>query len=49
MTFSPNAGNDAYFVPLLTRIGGEGSTTLDVEAVSPTFAHSTAASATVSW
>ncbi|MDN3358535.1 hypothetical protein, partial [Actinomadura sp. DC4] len=41
--------NDAYFVPLLTRIGGEGSTTLDVEAVSPTFARSTAASATVSW
>ncbi|MFI9597139.1 discoidin domain-containing protein [Nonomuraea sp. NPDC052265] len=41
--------NDAYFVPQLDRVGTETSTTIDVEAVSPEYGRSPAASTTVTW
>jgi endo-beta-N-acetylglucosaminidase D len=41
--------NTAYFAPNLMRGNGERTSTIEVEAVSPEFVRSTAASATVSW
>lgn len=41
--------NDAYFVPQLDRAGTEASTTIEVEAVSPEYGRSSAATASVSW
>lgn len=48
-TFLGATPNDSYFVPKLDRVGTETSTTLDVEAVSPEFGRSPAASTTVTW
>ncbi|MEV7021848.1 discoidin domain-containing protein [Kitasatospora sp. NPDC093558] len=48
-TFLGATPNDAYFVGKLDRAGSEGSTVLDVEAVSTTYGRSTAASTTVTW
>jgi hypothetical protein len=48
-TYLDGTGNDAYFVPRLDRMGGETSTTIDVEAVAPTFARADPASVTVTW
>ncbi|MGA9423355.1 MAG: hypothetical protein WBW61_13420, partial [Rhodanobacteraceae bacterium] len=41
--------NNAYFVANLTRDGNEATSTIDVEAVSPSFVRSAPASAIVTW
>ncbi|MGA8276734.1 MAG: hypothetical protein WB784_00835 [Rhodanobacteraceae bacterium] len=41
--------NNAYFVADLTRDGNEATTTIDVEAVSPSFVRSAPASTIVTW
>jgi endo-beta-N-acetylglucosaminidase D len=48
-TYLGGTSNVAYFVPRLDRVGSETATTIDVEAVSPTFARSAPASVTVPW
>ncbi|MFI6183847.1 discoidin domain-containing protein [Nonomuraea sp. NPDC051191] len=48
-TYLGGTPNDAYFVPQLDRVGTETSTTIDVEAVSPEYGRSPAASTTVAW
>ncbi|MEU5867637.1 discoidin domain-containing protein [Nonomuraea sp. NPDC047529] len=48
-TYLGGTPNDAYFVPQLDRVGTETSTTIDVEAVSPEYGRSPAASTTVTW
>ena len=49
ITYLGGTPNTAYFVPALTRDGNEATSTVEVEAVSPEFLRSTAASATVTW
>ena len=41
--------NTAYFVGNLVRDAGESTSTIEIEAVSPEFVRSTAATATVTW
>jgi endo-beta-N-acetylglucosaminidase D len=48
-TYLGGSTNNAYFVPNVTRAGMEAATTLDVEAVGPTFFRSEPASVSVSW
>ncbi|WP_412541208.1 discoidin domain-containing protein [Longispora sp. K20-0274] len=48
-TYLGGTGNDVYFVPRLDRVGTETTTTIEVEAVSPTLGRSAPATTTVSW
>lgn len=49
LTFLGGTPNNAYFVPLVNRIGNETSTGIEVEAVSPEFARSSHAATKMYW
>jgi endo-beta-N-acetylglucosaminidase D len=49
VTYLGGTPNTAYFVGQLTRDGDEATSTIEIEAVSPEFVRSDAATATVTW
>jgi endo-beta-N-acetylglucosaminidase D len=49
VTYLGGTPNTAYFVGQLTRDGDESTSTIEIEAVSPEFVRSAAATATVTW